>query len=1073
MSHTALLQTMIDHIDEADAQSTEEVLHIVCEVFIAAFQQHTSSGNEATPSRKLGSHEEAQLEALQLALALYRKAEDAACLRTVLTAEAHHPTSALFLQGSIGIAFPDKSSARGTKELQQTALSVVEAVGMTVGRASCQRLLPGIASASSKYLFAYLPRRGAHCQRRSSLCRAAETLTAWIQVCFELPVSNHSAAQQQRDQPPWSEGDQQWAAVASPKLIPLIMRVLDAHTIGDVAVGVPSAVVQSLLPLCGALFQATWYRGVCPPPTARSLVCSAVLLRSVGRNNGAAELAEEPMEWLEFSTIPADVAARGRTMDHDLASVASWDALLEFTCAPTHQFGPAYIASLSLMASLAASCKGRERREMLAHSDGIFLWRLVRRAVRYCTDPHTSLAADDVGLLQMTTKERRLRASSLQHDHMTKSLMDLLDDLLSSVGALASSGGGDVLECLMDQAESVLQDWDAYAAHTEVIYIISRIVVFGALPRPADAACATRLLQAFVQQQTFETLWELVSLDHLWKIEISADQCTFQELQHRGLVARTVLAAVRQTAESLAAVVSYQSGGSTQQQRGPNVVLERFMVLCLYNAFEKESCSFGDVHEAASITVKTLSELNDAGRSSSNATEEERGPASTAASLSFFFQYCKTLTDEARRAVLDPELHAGSIKVVSGLLRFVTRSLGLSVREPSLVPAVPAVHMRAMTAFAQDTIEMLVSSITEWRHRKGLHSAPIVGCLNVLQHAVGLVVTLTAASPRAYPSEDDWDDERRWTSTDPRVMVLQELVWNTVFQKLHPMCMAPNTAIASRTVSITMLMLEMFRTPVEEVNTINVGKDSRVPEHSMDATSDASAANTAAVHRCGIVRTHLNTLHRAYHAFEDLLVAGWRQRKEDALLVLTEARTMATLPSTNDLTTMAPGSKRTKRSTLLRSGRWLADIPIPVELPDVIAALSALAAMAPAFLSPRVAEEAVPAVLLWYVRCQWMVHVPTRREETTWQACVAFLKAAVDAARAAGFGDAVQSVLERCRGAVLAAHWPELYEEVSAVPLSDKEGTAFDSASSLAELQAVADSIRAALSAAEQATSEA
>ncbi|CUG88755.1 Hypothetical protein, putative, partial [Bodo saltans] len=120
--------------------------------------------------------------------------------------------------------------------------------------------------------------------------------------------------------------------------------------------------------------------------------------------------------------------------------------------------------------------------------------------------------------------------------------------------------------------------------------------------------------------------------------------------------------------------------------------------------------------------------------------------------------------------------------------------------------------MRAITAFVQDTIEMLATSITEWRQRKA-SSAPIVGCLSVLQHAVSLVVMLTNASPRAYPSEEDWDDERRWTSTDPRIMALQELVWNTVFHQLHPMCMAPNTAIASRTVSITMLMLELFRSP--------------------------------------------------------------------------------------------------------------------------------------------------------------------------------------------------------------------------------------------------------------------
>ncbi|CUG88754.1 Hypothetical protein, putative [Bodo saltans] len=491
MSSTALLQAMVDHIEEADDASAEEVLQIVCEVFIAVFRQPTTTRPSGPPlSVQFASREEPQLEALQLALSLFHKANTAApTLATLLRSAEHHATSALFLQDTLPIAFPSDASSRGSssKEMQRTALSLVEVVGLTVGRASCQRLLPGVASAASKYLFAYLPRRGAHCQRRSSLCKAADILTFWIETCFGLPLSLHnndSIVASSSPQVSWSQQDQHWVSMAAPKLLPLLTRVLDANTIGDVAVGVPATIAQALLSLCGALFRATWHRGVCPAPTARSLVCSIVLLKCVMRGQdgggGAFDVNSEPMEWHELSSLhTAEILhhSDSTTVGADLSTVASWDALMEFTCSPTQQFGSAYMSALTLMASLATSStltsKSRGWRELLANNDGIFLWRLIRRAVRYCTDPHTSLAADDVGLLQQTSQERRLRtASSQQTQHTTKSLMDLLDDLLSAIGKLATNGSGEILESLLDHAEEVLQDWNAYAAHPEVIYVI-------------------------------------------------------------------------------------------------------------------------------------------------------------------------------------------------------------------------------------------------------------------------------------------------------------------------------------------------------------------------------------------------------------------------------------------------------------------------------------------------------------------------------------------------------------------------------------------------------------------------
>lgn len=250
--------------------------------------------------------------------------------------------------------------------------------------------------------------------------------------------------------------------------------------------------------------------------------------------------------------------------------------------------------------------------------------------------------------------------------------------------ALDETTGEYLTNALLDEYSAVLQDWDAYAVHPPVLYVLTRLVVWqfhpshsaAQLPRGENGSrhgaqhddtslCVYPAPSDFIVSGAFEQLWSIVAVPHLWDITADEDLCNNQQMHHRQVVAATLLRFLTLVAE----VVSGKPTWSAAEREGRPTqesvdALERLYALTLYLVLEKATAS-GVVHESAMRCVEAYS-------AASQATD----------SLAFLLGHSALIVDETARAVREEHLRPAAASVLRGSLAFLASRLTRSAGAP-------------------------------------------------------------------------------------------------------------------------------------------------------------------------------------------------------------------------------------------------------------------------------------------------------------------------------------------------------------------------------------------------------
>ncbi|KAG5505235.1 hypothetical protein JIQ42_07442 [Leishmania sp. Namibia] len=379
--------------------------------------------------------------------------------------------------------------------------------------------------------------------------------------------------------------------------------------------------------------------------------------------------------------------------------------------------------------------------------------------------------------------------------------------------------GERLTNALLSEYDAVLQDWDAYAAHPAVLYVLSRLVVWQFHPAQALRSlpsCSHLPATGVVTQDggatesctypqpadltagAFEHLWSIVAQPHLWAITQDEELCTYQQVHHRQVVAATLLRFLALSAEALAS-----GGGATAAESNEEraEALERLFTWTLYLVLEKATAS-GIVHEAAMRCVEVYSAAS--------------GETDT---LSFLLRHSALIMDETSRAVREEHLRPAAASVLRGSLAFLERryvrgeegdsgdrsALGYSgtsltalVRQRLSVTAMSASLTRASTKvvildeaaqvadFVASTIHVARDALQLCSRYDSTASAEdAIGrraALSLLRDALDLAAYLNYCVPQEAMDEEQ---ERRTTAAHTRVRALQSVVLEAVYAVLQ------------------------------------------------------------------------------------------------------------------------------------------------------------------------------------------------------------------------------------------------------------------------------------------------
>lgn len=228
----------------------------------------------------------------------------------------------------------------------------------------------------------------------------------------------------------------------------------------------------------------------------------------------------------------------------------------------------------------------------------------------------------------------------------------------------AETVGEQLTNALLGEYDAVLQDWDAYAVHPAVLYVLTRLVLWQfhpaqaahahpsdcraakALPSTAaEERCAYPAPADFIDGGALEQLWCVVAPPHLWAITEDEEACSYAQVRHRQVVAATLLRFLALSAEVLAAATHASDDHDAR---------DRFFALTLYLVLEKAAAA-GIVHEAALQCVAAYSAAS--------------GAADT---RTFLLQHSSLLVDETARAVREAHLRPAAASVLRGSLALLT-----------------------------------------------------------------------------------------------------------------------------------------------------------------------------------------------------------------------------------------------------------------------------------------------------------------------------------------------------------------------------------------------------------------
>ncbi|CBH17396.1 hypothetical protein, conserved [Trypanosoma brucei gambiense DAL972] len=514
------------------------------------------------------------------------------------------------------------------------------------------------------------------------------------------------------------------------------------------------------------------------------------------------------------------------------------------------------------------------------------------------------------------------------------------------------------LATFMDECEATLSDWDLYALHPPTIYVLTRLIVWQfktpmwVVGTSADGAAdgtAKRDLpvEDLILSGTFEHLWSVVAKPHLWNITEDEDLCTYKQLQHRRMVAATILRFLEITAQTLRGI---PSGRSAKRRRA----LRRLNVLMLYLVLEKAVIA-GIVHDVAMRVIDAFSEA-------SNQSD----------TLLFFLESSDFIADEAARAVTEEELRISAANVLHGGVNFI-RSRLFAVSRRDVIASNTKESRRWVQVIKGSDVaitasESIVSKVADFVTSSikvasdGCRRATLQEDAAGARAAVILLTScfeLSALLNRSVPQLGfDEDRDTVTTAAHPRVQILQLAVLEAV-QMLLAYC-ARNDGVSPYVVRAVACGLTVFLTTPKAAaweHEDDTGDEGRLPcvfPWEVDVPPVLS-------------RNHLRTVYRAYLVF---------------LAILAEP--VATITAPNAAKQRSAAERRVLEGVRPK--------------PGVLAALDGLETLftlSTEFLSQRMVEEVLPAVLTWYERGA-LSRIPTGTEEKLKLAVKKFVESVCD-----------------------------------------------------------------------------
>lgn len=568
------------------------------------------------------------------------------------------------------------------------------------------------------------------------------------------------------------------------------------------------------------------------------------------------------------------------------------------------------------------------------------------------------------------------------------------------------TAGEFLTNALLDGCDAVLSDWDSYAAHPPMIYVLGRLIAWqfkgsastvSRLPSPAD----------FTASGALEQLWAVMARPHLWDITLDEGLCSHQQVRHRQLVAATTLRVLSVAVGSVLAPAV--AGGGTSGRRS----FDRFVALALYPVMEKAAAP-GIVHSAAMDCVAAC--VRASGRPDV---------------LDFFLDAGVHVIDDASRAVKEAYLRPAAVSVLRGAMDFAASSLDeraeavaggggegetspfsssssalpVLVRHRTSAAEVAAVQRRFHRMSVRDTDRM--ADFT--RAAVGVAGDCCrLACLDgdepgaraalaLLRDAFDMAAVLNVCSP--LEASDD-EQHRKTTSFNARVQLLQEDVAAAILMVLMHCAAAagPLTAAAVQAVvrGLTAFLTTesaegwsqrqiaawnqqryeqrrarrearerkygVAATPIfpldggEEEQDEDEGEEARMPSLVSPPLPWPAAVSTDGADRIVLLRSHLTTVYRVYLSFST-------QLKEPMARFLSYSSSQLKPP------------RRTAEER-----RLMEAVPTTPALAATLSGLAALLLLSPEFLEQRMVDEILPVALLWFEKAA-LPRIPTNTDE--------------------------------------------------------------------------------------------
>lgn len=227
-----------------------------------------------------------------------------------------------------------------------------------------------------------------------------------------------------------------------------------------------------------------------------------------------------------------------------------------------------------------------------------------------------------------------------------------------------STAGETLTNMILEESQAVLDDWEAYTVHPATVYVASRLIIWQFKPIPDYLAAyfsseCSEFPQPidFIECAVLEQLWSVIALPHLWNIQEDEELCSYQQLNHRRLMAAAILRALDLVAADVMKRVLQIEGGCSETQEASRRAFDRLCVLTLYPIMEKASVA-GFLHDCA---------MNCLSRYAAASGETEP--------LGFFTRIGDFVVDDASRSMNERFLRSSATNVLMGCIHFLMFSI--------------------------------------------------------------------------------------------------------------------------------------------------------------------------------------------------------------------------------------------------------------------------------------------------------------------------------------------------------------------------------------------------------------